>query len=392
MFRFLGKELIRFRSRATSTSNQVYFLQTQSLESSSINNSNSENQQSPTVSYLLSSCGFSLESAISASKKINIRSTEKSDSVLELFRTNGFTETQIKSFITKRPSLLLSLPNKTLAPKIEFFKNLGLSSTELAKFIHREPLVLLRGLENQITSSCNFLRSFVQTDKNLVTVLNKSFRVIQCNIEKAMGPNISTLRNYGVPESNIGRLLMIQPSTLMLNNERFEETARLAKNMGFDPSTLGFVLAVRTMMVQTESTLKRKMEVLRSYGMPDEEILSAFKLQPMYLLASEQKLKNLMDFFVNNLNWKTSVVSRCPNLLLLSLENRMIPRCSVLQVLMLKGLVEKDVNVVQVFKLTEKEFVKKYVTKYQDVVPEVVKAHQGKIEFKSFKQSNNVIS
>ncbi|OVA17543.1 Mitochodrial transcription termination factor-related [Macleaya cordata] len=388
MFRFLGKELIRFKTRANSTSNQVYFLQTQSLESS-INNSNSENQQSPTVSYLLNSCGFSLESAISVSKKINIRSTKKSDSVLELFRTHGFTETQIRNFIKKRPALLAT-PCTSLEPKIEFFKTFDLSNLDLAKLIHKEPLLLLRVLKSEIIPYCNFFRSFVHTDKNLLTVLSKSYRMFQCNMEKAIRPNISTLRNFGVPDSNISKLLMIHSRILMLNKERFEKSAGLAKKLGFDPTSLGFVYAVRTMMEQTESTWNRRKEALRSYGLSEDEILAAFRLQPRCLLVSEQKIKKVMDFFVNKLNCKASVVLQRPMLLLLSLEKRIIPRCSVLQVLMSKGLVKKDINILLVLRLPEKDFMERFVAKYQEEVREVVKAHQGMIEFKGFTEATNV--
>lgn len=36
------------------------------------------------------------------------------------------------------------------------------------------------------------------------------------------------------------------------------------------------------------------------------------------------------------------------------------------------------------FKMTEKMFVEQLVSKYQDVVPEVIEAHQGKIGFQGF--------
>ncbi|KAG2676148.1 hypothetical protein I3760_12G039400 [Carya illinoinensis] len=90
-----------------------------------------------------------------------------------------------------------------------------------------------------------------------------------------------------------------------------------------------------------------------------------------------------MGFFVNKLKMKPSIISKNPNLVQLSLEKRIIPRCSVLQLLMLKGLIKEDTSIVYILKMTEKEFMEKFVSKYQNEVPDVVKANQGKgkIEF-----------
>ena len=102
------------------------------------------------------------------------------------------------------------------------------------------------------------------------------------------------------------------------------------------------------------------------------------------MMASENKIRKLMSFFVNKLNMTPSMISKHPNLLLLSLEKRIIPRCSVLHLLISKGLVKEETSIVNVFKMTEKEFVDKLVSKYQNEAPDVVNAHQGKIEFQGW--------
>jgi mTERF domain-containing protein len=81
---------------------------------------------------------------------------------------------------------------------------------------------------------------------------------------------------------------------------------------------------------------------------------------------------------------KPLLISKNPNLLLLSLEKRIIPMCSVLQLLMSKGLIKADTSLVHVWRMTEKFFVEKLVCKYQNDVPDIVRAHQGKIEFQGF--------
>lgn len=52
-------------------------------------------QHSFTVSYLIESCGLSPETAISASKFVNFKSSKKPDSVILLLREYGFENAQI---------------------------------------------------------------------------------------------------------------------------------------------------------------------------------------------------------------------------------------------------------------------------------------------------------
>jgi len=68
----------------------------------------------------------------------------------------------------------------------------------------------------------------------------------------------------------------------------------------------------------------------------------------------------------------------------LSLEKRIVPRCSVLQVLMSKGVIKGDFSLVYVLKMVQQKFEKNYVSKYVNVIPEVIEAYQGKIQFQGF--------
>ncbi|KAL7163158.1 hypothetical protein ACSBR2_039291 [Camellia fascicularis] len=104
----------------------------------------------------------------------------------------------------------------------------------------------------------------------------------------------------------------------------------------------------------------------------------------MCMIASEKKIKKLMGFFLNELKLKLSMISKNQNILLLSLEKRIIPRCSVLQLMMSKDAIKKNVSLLYALRMTEKMFVKRYVGKYMNVIPEVVEALQGKIQFQGF--------
>ncbi|KAG6683940.1 hypothetical protein I3842_12G038300 [Carya illinoinensis] len=126
---------------------------------------------------------------------------------------------------------------------------------------------------------------------------------------------------------------------------------------------------------------EQKVEAYSSFGLSEGEIYAAFKRQPMCIALLEKKIKKMMGFFVNKLKMNPSRMSKRPILLLHSLEKWIIPRCSVLQLLMLKALTKEDTSIVYMVKMADKEFMVKCVSKYQTVVLDVVRAHQGKIEF-----------
>ncbi|KAA8530118.1 hypothetical protein F0562_004827 [Nyssa sinensis] len=377
MFHLIYKTLLHHRIKH-STSTIVRFLETLPIS----NNSNLTEKQSLTVSYLTKSCGLSWESAISASNTVHIETTGKPDSVLELLKSHGFSKKNIATLISRYPRLILANAEKTLRPKIEFFESLGIVGPDLPRFLCSDKQILLSSLKNQIIPTFDFLKTYIETNENLIYALKQSSRVVKCNIEKVMVPNIKTLLAQGVPESQIGRLIILQPRSLMLRIDLFEEVSKVVKEMGFNPRSRSFILAVRSMSVNSKLKWERKKEALMSFGWSESEFNSAFKVQPMCMICSEIKIRELMDFFVNRAGFKASDIAKCPNLFLTSLEKRIIPRCSVLQVLMSKGLIKENVDVIWALNTTKKRFEARFITKFEEVTPDVIKAYQGKFLFR----------
>ena len=68
-----------------------------------------------------------------------------------------------------------------------------------------------------------------------------------------------------------------------------------------------------------------------------------------------------MDLFVNKMGKESSLIARRPLLLSYSLEKRLIPRYSVVQFLLSKGLINKDLRFKSVFESNEKMFLHRFV-------------------------------
>ncbi|KAJ8647558.1 hypothetical protein MRB53_000581 [Persea americana] len=248
--------------------------------------------------------------------------------------------------VTKFPSLLLSDPNKTLSPKIDVFKRYGVSGPDLTKIISSSPSLFQASVNKQIIPSFDFLRSVVHTDENVSATLRRSSRLFQSNLEKKIAPNISIIRSHGVPDSNIAKLIVTHPRTVLLGVERFGEIVAFVKEMDFNPLSANFTFAIRVMSGMKKSNWERKMKVYERLGWSKEEFLSAFKVQPKCMMVSEEKIVKVAEFLQCEMGWKPSILAKCPNLLLYSLEKRTIPRCLLLRILIKKGLIMEEPEIV----------------------------------------------
>ena len=355
---------------------RVHFLQNTQLLM--LRSFSSLKQHSFTVSYLMNSCGLPPESALSASRKIQFETPERADSVLALLRNYGCTNSHISKIVSRYPLLLTANPEKTLLPKLEFFCSVGFSGPDLASIVVAGPQILKRSLENHVIPSYNFLKSVLMVNENIVRALNKSYWLHGQSLQNIMAPNIAILEEIGVPMSNISFLVTCHPGAVSQNKEKFSRSVKMVIEMGFDPLRVPFVKAVQVIMEMGGSMWGHKMEVYRRWGLTDDEIMLMFRLDPLCMKSSEKKIMSVMDFLVNKMGWKPAAIARYPTVFLRSLEKKIIPWCSVVKVLQMKGLVKKDLCL-SFLGSNEKNFFNRFMVKYEQDVPELLNVYQGKI-------------
>ncbi|XP_059653403.1 transcription termination factor MTERF9, chloroplastic-like [Cornus florida] len=383
MFNFIFKSLPYLRCVAsTSPTQKLHVLKhypSSSSSSSSSSISTTSNQHTFTVDYLVKSCGLRPKEALLASKYINIKTPDKPDSVLAFFSHHGLTETQISLLIRREPRLLNYDPEKTFLPKIEFFHSKGFPTECITKILSATPDVLRRSLENKIIPSYNFLKEFLKSQEKTNAVIKRQSRLLFYDPRICVASNIESLREIGVPESNIVALFTSHPSDFMSNADRFKETVEEVKKMGFNPARMMFCVAITAVKAMSKSNWEKKVEVYKKWGLSADEVLVAFGKYPRCMMASEEKIMRIMDFFVNKMGLESSIVTRTPVLVGLSLEGRIIPRCLVYQLLLSKGLIKKDFGLIQMMVSPESYFLKKFVKKYEEEAPELLKLYQDKL-------------
>ncbi|KAL5708934.1 hypothetical protein ACHQM5_019677 [Ranunculus cassubicifolius] len=334
-------------------------------------------QNSITISYLINTCGLSQQKAISASKKLHFDSPSKPDSVLTLLKDNGFSDSQISKIIASCPHLLLSNVDKTLKPKFEFFNSKGLFGTDLGKVLFKGAHILDYSLENNIVPSFESLKSIVGSDANVISMLKRSTTVLCIDHERMMlAPKIALLRSHGVPDSNIVKFLVVQPRVFLIRVSRFSEIVAQVKKMEFDPSQYYFLTAIHGLASLSRSSLEAKLNVFRNWGWTEDQLRSAFRKFPYCVALSAENIMSTMDYFVNKLGYAPSIIAEQPSVLTYSLERRIIPRCSIIQVLFTNGLLKKTPPLHSFLSYSENAFLKKYITKFEKEVPELMVAYQ----------------
>ncbi|KAL5980593.1 hypothetical protein ACLOJK_028501 [Asimina triloba] len=353
-------------------------LNTQTLKSQALQNPflKSHSQVHPPSSFLQfleDSCGLSPEKALQVSQRFKGK-PRNSDSVLTFLKSNGFSDTHIKSMVTQVPRLLGFDAESNLRPKIQFFKD-GLPDSDVVEFIALRPSILRYSLERNIKPVFNFLISHLGRNDLVIKSLKRT--MFRHNLHRMMIPNVQVLKSCGVPDYHISRVIMLQPTMLMKDPHLFDENVKKILKMGFNPLNHRFADGVR-MVGLSRPIWDMKYKLYRSFGWSDEQVMSAFRLHPSFFGASAEKIKKAMNFFVNKLGWNLSYISSKPSLVSLSLEKRILPRQRFLDALAAKGLIPRD----KMFKkesyvLSKKQFFENYVVNFQVRFPEILKLYEG---------------
>ncbi|PIN02568.1 Mitochondrial transcription termination factor, mTERF [Handroanthus impetiginosus] len=279
-----------------------------------------DKKKSYTVSYLI--CGLSRETAIAASEKVRFKNLKKPNFVLDLLKKNGFSKTQIATVLRKRPGILVARA-KTLLPKFKIFQSIGMPKGFLAAIVSRDP-------KNHIIPNYNFLKSVLLTDERVAAWMKRISWVHPGDIEKSIAPNVEVLREIKVPESFIKLLLTHYPETLIQKCDEFRESVSKVLEIGLNPLKSSFVVALHAVSEDGNKMIWAwSYEVYSKWGWSKDDIYMAFRKNPNCMIASQKKIYSTMDFLVNKMGWNSRMIAKSPLALSFSLENRIIPRCSV---------------------------------------------------------------
>ncbi|KEH37298.1 putative transcription regulator mTERF family [Medicago truncatula] len=364
-----------------------------------------------TVSYLIHKFGFSHEFALKASKQLYFKTSQKPDSVLNFFKNHGFTDSHIRNVIKREPWLLSCDTQKRILPKFQFLLSIGASSSDIVhmvrcnpKFLElslknnqikfeyflskgassshiislltSNPQILQSSLDKRIIPLFELLRMFFKTNKDTIVCLIRHSKWVASYPHHLIVANINLMSDFGVSHSVIARLLQIKPSIFC--SKDLIKSLEEVKGLGFHPPITTFGAALIAKKGMSKKLWDEKVDVFKKWGWSDEDVIRAFRGRPDLLLTSIDKINLVMSFWVNQLGWDSLALAKRPHIFSYSLEKRIIPRASVLQYLVMKGLRKKNASLVAPFDYSGKMFLSKFVFSFKEESDYLLKLYEEK--------------
>jgi mTERF domain-containing protein, mitochondrial len=346
--------------------------------SATLATSDSSTQVSPpnphfSLEYLVQSCGLSLEDALRASEHIqHLKSPDKPDAVLQFLRETGISESVIRSLVSQSPRILCSSVENNVRPNIEKFQELGFSVEDISFIISRSP----RLLQFNIVEKLDFWLGVLGSVENLYVVLRWNRSLLDTNLENVIVPNLSfLLEECGLSPSQIARLIKSYSRVVMINPEVLKMNAKRAEDLGFARSSSMFMHALITISQMNRHTLDARVKNLEQLGFSQDEVAFMISKTPTLLRCSEKLVCRKMEYLINEAGCDKTDVIHNPVLLMCSLENRLIPRTVVRNLLRSKGLPVGNKAISSFMQQSEERFVEKFILPYEHIIPGLHRAY-----------------
>ena len=252
--------------------------------------------------------------------------------------------------------------------------------SELSNFISKNSPVLTVSLERRLVPCVEILNKILcknENNQDLFRVLRRCSALVRANPESRLVGNIAFLKSCGIVGSQLSMLLTRRPRLFNWQESKLRDVVSRVLDMGFSVNSRMLVYGLYTVSCMSNDTFMRKLELFRSSGFSSDECMEMFRKQPALLRSSEEKVKLGIEFFMNTIKLEKSVLVRFPVSLMYNLEERVIPRYMVLQILKSKSLLKSELSFVHTLNITDEKFLEKFIVKFSDHSEELLVAYKG---------------
>lgn len=337
-------------------------------------------QPSPSIAdYLIKSHQLSPETASKASSSLTHLNFDKADLIINYLKEFGFSTSHLDMLLKRTPNVLSAKLDQTLKPKLLFLQGLGISPPDIVELLSVDPYILSRDITNQIAPSFLALKTFLGSEANVVKVLKASTAFLKYNLDKTMVPSIQLLKSCGISQSQITQFILNFPRLFLYKPEAMKEYISKVDEMGLSRDSKMFMHAVRVISSMSKESWESKLELFRSLGFTEEDILSVFRKSPQVFAPSERKIKEVSDILITAADCDGKFPVSHADLLVCSVKNRIIPRLKVMDTLEANNLIKRRPSVRTLLKLSSEQFFIKYVAPYSDVVGELYVADRKSV-------------
>ncbi|CAD5172770.1 unnamed protein product [Musa acuminata subsp. malaccensis] len=326
--------------------------------------------------YLVSSCGFHPDQAAKASKLLGrVESRHQPDSVLGLFKSYGFDNTQVKKVISANPRWLLLDVEKTLAPKFRALQDLGFSCSDITHLV-RSNNDVISDKSQTILSNIQLWQGLLGSNDLLMKICKRNRWFLRYSIEKRIQPNIEILRDCGMTDQKLPMILRQYPLLITRNAETLKALISRVEGLGVARTSGMFLVILSVLQSVSEKNFKAHLEFFKGFGWSEDDFLAAFRKAPTFVRFSLKCLQRKMEFLVNEAGCAPSYLALRPDFLLMSLEKKLMPRHRIVTGLKSRGVCISNLSILTYMKYTEKQFLEKFVNCYKEY-PELIELYNG---------------
>ncbi|XVF17151.1 hypothetical protein REPUB_Repub10bG0094700 [Reevesia pubescens] len=328
--------------------------------------------------YLVKDLDFTETLALSISNRYShVKSLKKVLSVANFFQSLGFSNAQIASSVRLAPKILFADVEKRLRPKIKLFQDLGLVESHVGKFFSRNSTLLTCSLDKKLIPSIQFVEKVLgSNNEDLLKVFERCNGFIARDSMLKLSRNVEYLESCGIVGSQLSKLLKRQPRIFRMRESALRDLVSRVLEMGFSTDSRMLVHAIHTINCLSEQTFKKKWELLKSFGFSENDCVDMFRKAPCVFRVSEEKMKLGIEFFINVAKFDKNLLVSRPALLMNSLEDRVIPRYRVLQIIKSKKLLKRDPSFLYILEFTENKFLE-FMSRFPDDVEELLIAYKA---------------
>ncbi|XP_061363767.1 transcription termination factor MTERF5, chloroplastic [Gastrolobium bilobum] len=241
--------------------------------------------------------------------------------------------------------------------------------------VWKNSTILTSSLGKALVPSVETIRKIMYKEKNFIQVLHRCGWILP-KYQKFVG-NVTLLESYGIVGSQLSMLLKRQSRLFVAPQSTLKNYILRAVDMGFNENSRMLVHALHTISGLSSKTFRRKLELIQSFGFSKDESLYMFKRCPNLLRTSEKKLKVGMEFFLHTVMLPKSALVHRPMILMYSIQDRVVPRYKVLQLLISKNLCKKVPSYVYLLCLSEEMFLDKYISRFRKNAESLLVAYKG---------------
>ncbi|VAI41357.1 transcription termination factor MTERF15, mitochondrial-like [Triticum dicoccoides] len=318
--------------------------------------------------YLVGACGLTRAQALKASAKLShLKSPANPDAVLAFLAGLGLSGADVAAVVAKDPRFLCAKVERTLSPVVVGLTGLGLSPCDIARLVL---LVPDNFRQRCVVSKLEYYLPLFGSFENMIRPLKHGSSILDSDLERVVKPNVSLLAECGIGACDIAKLFVCSPWILCAKPGRVLEMVACAEGIGVPCGSGMFRQALQAVSYLSEDKLAAKVDYLKkTFRWSDTEVRTAVSKWPVVLRCSKDTLQRKSEFLISKVGLEPARIAHWPVILGLNLEGRLRPRYHVMRFLKENGLLKRDPSDCTIVKLTEKEFLEKFICPHKDAAP-----------------------